>query len=328
MFRELQLNYSAFNPKDFISELSFLRFKKYCSTIQDADYGLVYPFNPSSTTKENFFKELEIFQDKPIVVDYSFENIDKQTYSWLEESGRKFKIYTNSIFTEPKYSEYDHIKIDYSKIHIERFFLNYRNKYFCDGQIQTTTSKLKKPFLYMVGKNRPHRILLLQKIIEQGLLESGYISYFLTSNYNFDKQFNIDLNFLNNLPKKLELDVDKFTPEVSHSIYFNREYYDLVDFVVVAETEIDKGRMFFTEKIAKCIILNKPFILLSSPNSISTLKTYCRNELELDISHLTDWIDTSYDKEKNLEKRILMIVDQIQKQVNIYNKNKTLKTFI
>lgn len=289
---------------------SFLRFKDTTSSI-DASEAVVL----MSHQKDRFTEFYNIPDSKTLILDFSYENIYSSVIEKISSLRSNFKVYTNGVFLDNPSPVFN-----FSNIHVEPFFLTHLDKY---TPIQETKSSRKhKDFLYMVGKNRPHRVKLLKELYKKNLLDGGYVSYFFEEEKNFGSPsylVTLEDDCLN-LPLNSSLDVESLTFEVSHSLSFNREYYDLVDFVIVAETECDNNRFFFTEKITKCILLNKRFLLLSSPNALLTLKSECQRYLNLDISHLTDWVDTSYDSEENLDKRIEMIVREVQKNTTIYNK--------
>jgi hypothetical protein len=112
------------------------------------------------------------------------------------------------------------------------------------------------------------------------------------------------------------LDTTNLNYITSHAREYNADYYKAVDFVIVVESHINVGleqdKVFFiTEKISKCIQLDIPFILLGTEGLLRHTKEQAKIHLGKDISHLTDWCDTSYDDIENLWERIDKIVDII-----------------
>ena len=288
---------------------TFLRFKKISDSIEDSQVILIH--NPGV---HEIQQAHAIDPTKTLIVDFSFENIDTFILSQIVKLTDNYKVYTNSIYGKNLLD-----LVDYSKVHVEPFFLTHMEHY-SPSDVKPTLKERRK-FLYMVGKNRPHRVSLLKELFKKNLLSKGYVSYFFDKDKNFDPTLPVTLEEeVKHLPSFSKLDTEAHTAEVSHTLTFNREYYDLVDFVVIGETDFENNRFFFTEKISKCLLLNKKFILLSTPNALSILKERCQRFLNLDISHLTDWVDTSYDSEENLDKRIEMIVKEIEKSTTIYNK--------
>jgi hypothetical protein len=127
--------------------------------------------------------------------------------------------------------------------------------------------------------------------------------------------------------KKLKLplvaDTNQFNMQISHTKKFNAELYNAVDFVIVPETTgcTMQDNFFPTEKTVKCILMNKKFIPLASKGFLRNLKRYYMTEFNKDISHLTDWCDTSFDDITDLEKRTKMVVNIVAHEISKNNKS-------
>ena len=104
-----------------------------------------------------------------------------------------------------------------------------------------------------------------------------------------------------------------FGKETAHAKNFNGDYYKAVDFCIISESDHENG-FFITEKTVKCINLNKKFIAFAAPNYIENLKAYYKDKLNTDISHLTDWCNTSYSKEQNTFKRAEKIIQIVKEE--------------
>ena len=52
----------------------------------------------------------------------------------------------------------------------------------------------------------------------------------------------------------------------------------------------------------------------TSRNYIENLKAYYKDKLNTDISHLTDWCNTSYSKEQNTFKRAEKIIQIVKEE--------------
>lgn len=88
--------------------------------------------------------------------------------------------------------------------------------------------------------------------------------------------------------------------------------YENSYFSVVSETnfyDFTPGR-FVSEKIFKPVAFKHPFIAVSRPNTMSLLR-------ELGYKTFHPWIDESYDLETDDNKRLLMIVDEIERLSNL-----------
>ena len=67
--------------------------------------------------------------------------------------------------------------------------------------------------------------------------------------------------------------------------------------------------------------MNKKFIPLASKGFLRNLKRYYMTEFNKDISHLTDWCDTSFDDITDLEKRTKMVVNIVAHEISKNNKS-------
>ena len=100
------------------------------------------------------------------------------------------------------------------------------------------------------------------------------------------------------------LDADQIIPNQSMHINMSVVNQSFLD--IVTETCFYDRFNHLTEKIFKPIIMLQPFVLCSTPHSLSYLKRY-------GFKTFDKWIDESYDGISNPEKRIMAITDQIQK---------------
>ena len=206
----------------------------------------------------------------------------------------------------------------------EDFFIKYGHQYY---QPTYTTKKYPyKQFLMLNGKPKPLRTLLTSLIYNEGLDDYGYISYFThdrNKNFYFEKTEDVfDLELTETLKEDVLrgieliggeriLDCHSFNYTVSHSRRYNADFYASVEFVIVSESDIGEGVRFITEKTLKAIQQNKKFILVSSVGMLKETKRVYKELFGVDISHLTDWCDTSYDDIDNDVERVLKIKDII-----------------
>lgn len=77
-------------------------------------------------------------------------------------------------------------------------------------------------------------------------------------------------------------------------------------FQIVPETCYYENRLHLTEKVFKPIVACQPFILASTEGNLNYLKSY-------GFRTFSDWIDESYDNEPDPDKRMNMIVAEIEK---------------
>jgi hypothetical protein len=91
---------------------------------------------------------------------------------------------------------------------------------------------------------------------------------------------------------------------VSLSQIIPREIYQQTHYTLVAETQNENGFSFFTEKIAKPILAKRLFLVASG-------QYYLRNLRDLGFHTFGDIIDESYDHEPNADRRIKMLLKQV-----------------
>jgi hypothetical protein len=75
---------------------------------------------------------------------------------------------------------------------------------------------------------------------------------------------------------------------------------------IVSETVFYYDKLHLTEKIFKPIVSHRPFILVAAQGNLAYLKSYGFKTFER-------WIDESYDNESDPDKRISMIVAEVEK---------------
>ena len=86
--------------------------------------------------------------------------------------------------------------------------------------------------------------------------------------------------------------------------------YNDTYFSLVTSTSFDTPWFHPDEKFWKPLGQFHPFIWIGPPNSLDSLR-------RLGFKSFSPWIDESYDKEKDCEKRMLMIVDEIKRLCNM-----------
>lgn len=80
-------------------------------------------------------------------------------------------------------------------------------------------------------------------------------------------------------------------------------------FTFVTETSYLDGEFYISEKVVKAIGQNHPFIVFGNYGTLKELK-------RLGFKTFEPFIDESYDSEKNVQKRIDLIFDEVTKLVN------------
>ena len=176
---------------------------------------------------------------------------------------------------------------------------------------------------------RMHRIILLNELHRQSLINSiqlsfwynkqnhskNYLSsdgYFLADKEMYANEFSY---FTKNVADKCPILLDDGAVDDIHNPNEYTADYS-IDSVAYKDTalniitETSVTQQFFTEKTFKAIYAKQFFLLVCAPNSVDRLRKFGFDVYD-------DVIDHSYDKEPNLVKRINMIANEIARLQNI-----------
>ena len=217
--------------------------------------------------------------------------------------------------------------------------------------VYTVTNKSKTPktlelktyskkFLYFNRRWRLHRPFLISLLYGKNLLKDGYVSFGPCDNRDtWDHRwpelihyFRNDSNMSEMLSKcqdvknmpPLFLDTDELHINRAESTLDTNKYYEDSYFSIVSETtyftnEWYYSARFLSEKTFKAIAMRHPFILVSVPNSLEILKL-------MGYKTFSPLIDESYDQEIDDAKRMIKILNEIERLCNLSEKE--LEDFI
>lgn len=150
-------------------------------------------------------------------------------------------------------------------------------------------------------QTRAHRIKFAGKLYEKNLLNKCRVSL-----GKYDEKY---------LKLESEKEVARLSPimfDVSKDMSVNWvddlsvPDYEKTFISVISETLTYNDVIFFSEKTWKTIFVGHPFILIGNPYSLRELKN-------MGFKTYDKWIDESYDKEINLDKRLNMVVKEMEK---------------
>lgn len=194
--------------------------------------------------------------------------------------------------------------------------------------------KYEKKFLNFNRRWRLHRPLFVALLKAKNLLDKGYVSlgksddghnwqtiwpmieHYNNIPYNSSEPELYELLMANkesicSLPE-MYLDTDDLTINQADQISRTDRFYNETYFSVVGETNFyttiqgfENGR-FFSEKTFKPIFNKHPFILITVPKSLELLRS-------LGYATFHPYINESYDNEPNDFKRMLMIIDEVER---------------
>ena len=194
---------------------------------------------------------------------------------------------------------------------------------------------IKKKFLCF-NRNliHPHRLVLLTMLYERNLLSSGMVSFdkiqkdfhFKLMEGNLKHYFKFGRKIIDKKLKTLKelvvlspsvVDVDEW--ETNHMITSYEWPYEQTFFSLVSETNFVQDTIFLTEKIWKAIANKHPFIIAGNHGVIKHLR-------DEGFKTYHPYIDESYDEIKNPYKRMVKIVDEVERlsQMN----DKEIKSFL
>lgn len=196
--------------------------------------------------------------------------------------------------------------------------------------IEKSNLNYDKKFVCLNRRWRPHRAALVGLLESKGLLNCGYVSLGACENGNWQSVYDWilelgnDEDFKNiwqtnkekifNIPHlyvdtdTLEGNVDTFTLEL-------KKFYDSTFFSVVTETNFYTSNGFdnnihLSEKTFKVVTQRHPFLMVNNPYALATLK-------QIGYKTFSPFIDESYDIELSDTKRLMKIVDEIERLCNL-----------
>ena len=175
-----------------------------------------------------------------------------------------------------------------------------------------------KKYFNMMNRNssRLHRPYFVGRLIEEGLLDKGFVSL-MTKSKELESA---GLTIPNSVKSKKcktydavreiyplfidEEDSEKVS-EFHNYLSVNTPYVQSL-FTIVGETNAEKDFLFITEKTIKPIMNLHPFFVIGNPYTLKKLKT-------LGFKTFSSIWNEAYDEEENLDNRIEMVIDEVKK---------------
>lgn len=196
----------------------------------------------------------------------------------------------------------------------------YRNTKYLPAKYQF--DKVFISFNNIVSGNRNYRLNFVSKLLEKQLHNFGHISL---NNDNLETKIKNELysNSLLSIDAKksifkyllnanLNLTIDKPNINGELSAFDNIDVYSKGFIHVVTETIFYENKLHLTEKIFKPIVARRPFILVGAAGNLQYFKSY-------GFKTFDKWIDESYDNEADPDKRINLIVKELEKFCKLSN---------
>lgn len=165
-----------------------------------------------------------------------------------------------------------------------------------------------KSFLLQMGDAKEPRVCLYNSLKKKGLLANAIYSF---------------LEYGIGLEGPVE-NYDPLVPPFPQRAY-RPEWYNNTQFTLIAEcfqdiVDADEDSVFITEKTMKPIMYGHPFILVGDAGSLKNLEMW-------GFETFSELFDQSYDTEKNINKRIDMVVDEVLRYRYKKVENKIIANF-
>ena len=271
-------------------------------------------------------KYLVFYDQEPLIPDAIANLISNTETRFITSNLDQLRIFANSEHSMFK----DEICKTYSLLDFYYFYHGFAAldwysdlKYFknINHQFDKTFVSLNR----LCTKERSYRLQLVSELTEREIIDYGHVSLQLVvNNENILKRELVDPNCLLSKQAKIKtfkqlgklqhnLTLDEYDVPGSASANIGYHEHKLLQsglWNIVTETVFYHKKLHLTEKIFKPIAVQRPFILVAAPGNLAYLKTY-------GFKTFDRWIDESYDLEEDNDKRIQMIVDEIEKLSNL-----------
>jgi nucleoside-diphosphate-sugar epimerase len=191
------------------------------------------------------------------------------------KKGLSFRCHPLSLFDSwIEYSRIDNI-VDFKPIDNKNLFLSYN----------------RSP--------RNHRVLIISQLLKENILNRGLVSL---GKFNSTPHDSLEIKELSEMTP---IEINK-PLHINWSIDIEISDFERTFVSLVTETLVDESVLFLSEKIWKPIMIGHPFIIFGNYKTLNHLK-------EQGFKTFDKWIDESYDNEKDKNKRMGLIVNEIIK---------------
>ena len=227
-------------------------------------------------------------------------------------------------------------------VQVNRFLMGFDGSPYVNGEpgiklpeaITLESKHYDKKFLCFNRRWRGNRTVLVALLHALDLLKHGHVSLGRADdNRNWlsassrNKYFmdnhaealvllsNVEEEMITSFPElyldSKDLVTNKASLDASTNYLYNETYFSVVTetFFFLKERPGDYGR-FLSEKTFKPVAMKHPFIIVSTPNFLEKFK-------ELGYKSFSPWINEDYDKENDDATRMMMIVREIERLVNL-----------
>lgn len=326
------------------------------------NYEIDYSLKETSETLDKNNQNLYFIELNNVHLDYNFSSLISYNTKILLKNGLNLVFYypTEGHELDNWFEKLYKRLLDYDLLDCKIFFIfgdrNFRKNYerfIADRKIPSFLTPLYLDFfvsdyyervnflnedldnnkdydyLFYNGKLRPHRLLSVSEIAHRNIIDKGLISFTDSTHtgrsYNFKKctevlkKFNYCPdhihNFIKNFkPMILDMPGNNFSQENINNTVL--DHYKKSYFSIVSETNVT--HRFITEKTYKPIANLHPFVYLAAPKMLHLLR-------EKGFETFPEFFDESYDDEKDHIKRILMVINEVEKFTKLQKSEKQYK---
>jgi hypothetical protein len=172
---------------------------------------------------------------------------------------------------------------------------------------------------HLVRQKRSYRMAMVARLWNRNLLDSGIVSFHATQQSCNEEiadpmcELSLQSRLLiqHFVDSKINLPILAHAGEVdgrasAHFGHLEYELHQRAFLNVVNETVFFDDKLHLTEKIFQPIVCNRPFILTGAPGNLEYLRSY-------GFKTFDDYIDESYDCEPDPDRRMDLIIQQIEK---------------
>lgn len=168
-------------------------------------------------------------------------------------------------------------------------------------------------FFCLMNANREPRNKLVKSLYDKNLLANGKVVY-----HQCD-----DVNIQNLLHKQKKFEDLIGFNEPPHTWLDGQISQEYLNYSLELVVETTSNCVFITEKTVRPLSTGMPFLMISAPNTLQYLH-------DIGFKTYNEYIDESYDKELDLDKRIDIITDMLSNSskedwIDIRNKSKDIQ---
>jgi len=224
---------------------------------------------------------------------------------WLSKLDENVDVYTCGWIYNLRAKQYFYMDWFALTAHLYKL-----KPYLLEKAEKTDTSTVR--FNALLGRKKPHRDIVYNFLKDR---TDTVCTYLQTKMGTIDPDsFNDPAKFIwecQQQPVDWTVEYVNYEGEsVCLSQIIPLQIYADTDWCIVAETNYQTEFAFFTEKTAKPILAKKPFIMVGNPHSLQTLH-------RLGFKTFDSVIDESYDNSFDLEKRVGMAMQQVDRLANM-----------